>query len=84
MTNLAYNLYRLFALDLDGYSHNTASTLFTKFIANQGKVNIDDNVIEVEMKKKRNLPALMSAMNNYSNKSISWIMNKHIWSTDAS
>ncbi len=62
MTILANNLYRLIAADLEGYRHNTAETIFDKFISNAATVSIDNEKIAIELKKKRNLPALLTAM----------------------
>ena len=39
MTLLAHNLYRLFARDIDGYSHCVANTIFKKFIEYPRKLN---------------------------------------------
>lgn len=76
MTVLAYNLYRLLALDLsEGYSHNTAQTIFNKFIYNSGFVNITDSEIIIEMKKKRNLPLLLSVLSKYEKDSMPWMNN---------
>lgn len=78
MTILSYNLYRLFASNLDGYSHNTAGTLFDKFIYNSGTVKITNDSINISMKKKRNLPLLLSEMNKYKNETIPWLGNLKI------
>jgi hypothetical protein len=51
MSILAHNLYRLLAEDLPGYTHNTAATLFDKFMMNSGQVHIDGNSATVIMKK---------------------------------
>jgi len=56
MTILAHNLYRLFAKDIDGYSHCEAKTIFNKFILNAGVISITENDITVKLKKKRTLP----------------------------
>jgi hypothetical protein len=78
MTILSYNLYRVLASNLDGYSHNTARTLFDKFIYNSGTVKISSDSINVSMKKKRNLPLLLSEMNKYKNETIPWFGNLKI------
>ena len=62
MTIFAYNLYRLLAKQLPRYAHRTAETLFEQFISNSGKVQIDENSITIVMKKKRQLPAMLTAM----------------------
>jgi transposase len=62
MTILANNLYRLIAADLEGYRHNSAETIFNKFISNAAIVSIKNDRVNIELKKKRNLPALLTAM----------------------
>jgi hypothetical protein len=78
MTILAHNIYRLFAVDLNRYSHLTDIRLYEKFIANSGEIIIADDKIEVKMKKKRDLPELLTVMNQYKNVNISWLGNKPI------
>jgi rRNA-processing protein FCF1 len=78
MTVLAHNLYRLLALNLDGYSHNTSKSLYEKFLRNGGHIKIDSDCIWVNMKKKRNLPALLSEMESYKNLVIPWMGGKKI------
>lgn len=75
MTILAYNLYRLFALDLERYTHATASTLYEKFIYNSGHVDVDDanKRVVVSLKKKRNLPGLLTAMGRFAETKIPWL-----------
>ena len=58
MTILAHNLYRLLALELPGYSHNTVTSLYDKFIDNYGDVEIGSDFINVKMNRKRTLPLL--------------------------
>ena len=70
MSILAHNLLRLFAMDLEGYSHATAQTLFNKFLNNAGSVEITRERIEVNLKKKRNLPAVLTTMEGFDNEKI--------------
>jgi hypothetical protein len=72
MTVLAHNLYRLMAMNLTGYSHNTSETLFEKFLCNSGDVEINSDEIQIKMKKKRNLPALLSDMEKFKDIRIPW------------
>ena len=72
MTILAHNIYRLFAAELDGYSHNAAVSLFEKFVYNSGDIEITDSHIVVDLKKKRHLPALLTAMERFQNETIRW------------
>jgi hypothetical protein len=78
MTILAHNLFRLLAADLHGYSHCTATTLYEKFLHNSGFVTIDREYITISMKKKRNLPLMLTAMEQFQNKQISWLQNKKL------
>lgn len=76
MSILAHNLLRVFAMDLEGYSHHTARTLFDKFLNNAGSVSIGDKHIEIKLKKKRNLPALLTAMQPFENEKIRVLGNR--------
>jgi hypothetical protein len=76
MTILAYNLYRLLAAELPRYSHQTAERLYEKFISNSGKITINKNAINVFLKKKRHLPAVLSAMNRLTPCNINWLEKK--------
>ena len=62
MSILAHNLLRLFAQDLSGYEHQTAPTLYNKFLANSGVVAITPEQVVVKLNKKRTLPVLLMAM----------------------
>lgn len=76
MSILAHNLYRLLANDLDGYEHCTASTLYEKFINNSGIIERKNKNIVALMKKKRNLPGLLTAMKGFDMISVPWL-NRH-------
>jgi hypothetical protein len=78
MTILAHNLYRLFAMDLNRCSHFIDIRLYEKFISNSGEITIADDKIEVKMKKKRDLPELLTIMSQYNNLTIPWLGNKPI------
>jgi len=78
MTILAHNLFRLLATDLDGYSHNIAVTLYEKFLHNSGFVTIGHEHITISLKKKRNLPLMLTAMERFQNLRISWLQNKKL------
>lgn len=84
MTVLAHNLYRLLAMNLSGYSHNTSETLFEKFLCNSGEIEITGDEIQVRMKKKRNLPALLSEMEKFKDIRIPWLDNKKLIFSGAS
>lgn len=72
MSVLAHNLYRLLALDLPGFEHNTAQSLYEKFINNEGKILCTDKEITVKLKKKRRLPLLLEALENYQSINVPW------------
>ena len=78
MTILAHNLLRLLALDLTGYSHFTSLSLFEKFLSTGGSVTVEQDRIIVGLKKKRNLPALLTALQPFQHTPISSLDNKRI------
>jgi len=78
ITVLAHNLYRLLAMNLPGYSHYTSKTLFDKFLCNSGNIEITHDEINIIMKKKRNLPALLTEMEKFSDATIPWMENKKL------
>jgi len=84
MTVLAHNLYRLLAMNLPGYAHNTSETLYEKFLYNSGEVEITHDSIQIKMKKKRNLPALLSEMEKFKDLKIPWMNNKKLVFSGAS
>jgi hypothetical protein len=65
MTILAHNLYRLLAMDLERYTHCTAMSLYEKFILNSGEIEITNDTIQVKLRKKRHLPALLTTMQQF-------------------
>lgn len=73
MTILAHNIYRIFALMLDGYSHCADQTIFEKFIQNAGEVLINGSTIVVKLKRKRNLPLLLEQMNKFDAVQYPWL-----------
>ena len=75
MTILAHNLYRLFCMDFDGYSHCEAQTIFDKFISTPGKVQIGECSISVKLKKKRTLPIVLEQMQEFHAFRYSWLQD---------
>lgn len=73
MTILAHNLYKMLALDLSGFEKHTDVKLYEKFIENSGEVEIFDGEIKVKLKKKRNLPALLTAINQFKDCNMAWL-----------
>jgi hypothetical protein len=78
MTILAHNLYRLLALDLERYSEFSDERIYEKFIVNNGNIEITENQIKVELKKKRDLPQIIEMMKNYSDVNYQWLENRKI------
>lgn len=78
MSLLAFNLYRLMALDFTRYEHLTAQTMYEKFIINDGDITIDEQNVTVSLKKKRNLPLVLEKMNCSSEKKYPWLNNKKV------
>lgn len=70
MSILAHNILRLFSMDLPGYSHDADYTLYKKFLSMTGNVKIGIDEIAIYLKKKRNLPALLTTMEQYKNMQI--------------
>lgn len=73
MTLLAHNLYRVFALELEGSSHLTPMTLFKKFIHTGGDITITPEQIRIDLKKKRHLPAVLTAMEGCKKMKLPWL-----------
>ena len=78
MSVLTHNILRIFAMDLIGCSHYTDYTLFNKFLSNTGTIQISDDQIFVKLKKKRNLPALLTAMEFFRNLPIGFLGNRKL------
>jgi hypothetical protein len=66
MTILAHNIYRLFANELGRYSSLLDNRIYEKFIAINGQVNASDDVVHVQLKKKRELPLLLETMERFN------------------
>lgn len=78
MTILAHNIYRIYAEHLDRYSHMTAHKIYDKFIANSGYVEVKGSTINIELKKKRDLPLVLEMMKKYKDLKFSWLGNKKL------
>jgi hypothetical protein len=78
MTILAHNIYRLFAMQLGRYEHLCDERIYEKFIDNNGNIAIDINVdtINVELKKKRDLPQIIELMKNFQHLNVPWLKYK--------
>ena len=78
MTILAHNLYRLFAKNIDGYSHCESKTIFKKFILNAGEIAISDSEIVVRLKKKRTLPLTLEQLGVLGIFNVPWVYSKRL------
>jgi hypothetical protein len=80
MTILAHNIYRLFALMLQRYDHFSDERIYEKFITNNGDISIsaESDTINVELKKKRDLPFIIELMKNFDQTRYPWLGNKKV------
>lgn len=78
MTILAHNLYRLLANDLERYSHFSDNSIYEKFIMNSGEIEVGNQEIKVKLKKKKNLPQLLTIMNSFGSQEYSWAGSKKL------
>ena len=78
MTILSHNLYRLLAMDLLGYEHCTASTLYEKFIRNSGSVRLDTDHATMRLNKKRHHPVLISSLQQMGDVKIPWLNERQL------
>ena len=78
MSILAHNIYRLFALDLEGYSYMTSQSIYEKFISNPADIEISDQEIIIKLKKKRNLPMVLENMDKFKKLKMPWLDNKQL------
>jgi hypothetical protein len=76
MSILSHNIFRLFSLDLEGYSDLAGQTLYNKFFNNSGSVQISEDEIVVRLKKKRDLPALLTLMEPFQGKPFQIFQNR--------
>ena len=80
MTILAHNIYRLLAMNLERYEHFCDERIYEKFIANNGDISLNANsdTINVELKKKRDLPQIIEMMKNFEHLKYSWMGNRKL------
>ena len=78
MSILAHNLYRVFASQFSEFSHFTDQNIFEKFFSNSGMVQIGEDSITINLKKKRHLPYILAAMEKFVDLPIPWLENKKI------
>jgi hypothetical protein len=78
MSILTHNPFRLFADDLQRFDKLSDQSLYDKFLLNSADIEIENNLITVKYKKKRNLPLVIGTMNNYKNISYPLLDKKKI------
>jgi len=78
MTILAHNLYRLLALEFDRYKHVYDEKIYRKFVENSGSIEIQDDSIRIDLKKKRELPQLLAFLKKSSDVTYPWLNGKNI------
>ncbi len=79
MTVLAYNLLRLLARDLPpGYQRLTPRSLYERLLANGADITLTPERCTVALKKKRDLPALLHALQAVGSPPIPWLGNRQI------
>ena len=78
MSILTHNIYRLFALEMERYENMAVQSIYEKFIKNAADIKIDQDSVQVFLKKKRNLPLVLEKTNLYPNQRYSWLGNKKI------
>lgn len=83
MSILAFNLFRIFALETGRYKNSTSTTLYEKILLNSADITIRDEEIIVSLKKKRMLPLCLEIMENFNDEKFQWLGNKKIIFTGA-
>ena len=79
ITVVAYNLYRLLALDLPpGHRHLTARSLFERLLSTGASVELDQHRCTVALKKKRYLPALLETLQRQDPVRMPWLGDRRI------
>lgn len=78
MSILTHNLFRVFALDLERYSHLADQGIFDKFISNSADIKIKADKIKIHLKKKRNLPLILEVMKKYESQKFPKMKNLKI------
>lgn len=75
MSILTHNIFRVFASDMERYSHIADQKLFDKFLLNSADIEIENDKINVFLKKKRNLPLILENMQKFYSQKYEWMQN---------
>lgn len=78
MTMVAEILYRMFAEDLKGFENHTPESISRKFIDHPGKIAIDQNAINIKMRKVANTPILKGSVISNKTYNIPWLNNRKL------
>ena len=78
MSILAFNLFRLFALETDRYRNNTSTKLYERILLNSADITTNNDEIVVSLKKKRMLPLCLEIMQKHEDKKFQWLGNKKL------
>ena len=84
LTVVAFNLYHLLARDLPrGFQHRTPQTVFKTLLGTGANIHLDGDSCSVSLKRKRNLPILLDAVNKVSSEPVPWLGNRRVTFDDA-
>ena len=75
---LTHNIFRLFAKDMERYSHLSDRTIYEKFLQNEADIQIQNNEINISLKKKRNLPLILENSKKYNQTKYKWLNNSQL------
>ena len=78
MSITAHNIYRLLARELERYENISDQTIYEEFIRNAGEVDITEDEVKIFLKKKRTLPAMLTAMQNFAEQKYFGLKNKKL------
>jgi len=78
MSILAFNLFRLFALETDRYKNSTSTKLYESILLNSADITTNKNEIVVSLKKKRMLPVCLEIMQKNQDENFQWLGNKKL------
>jgi len=70
---LAHNLYRVLTGKLPGFERSNVQTVYRNFLENGAAVRIENNSIEVQLRKKTHLPLLFEAPWMNQETRLSWL-----------
>jgi len=78
MSITAHNIYRLLARELERYENISDQRIYEEFIRNAGEIDITEDEVKIFLKKKRTLPAVLTAMQKFSDQKYPRLMNKKL------